>query len=268
MEAVALVASGQSLAVDVWTSLVARRIREWDFPLIPLERMGFRHDEDGFLTNDRLIPLPSGAEAQPFLETQSGVVYKLFDLRPNGSLGKKLSYEPNEDGAFELVPCDAVLSDTLDKITTLHDAGAHPSEIAGISHECDYLIVKQPLAQKPSYHQSTLAPEHREEFLKDRARAIENIRGVTCSGGGFRQTTGVIFVHDQPWLVADLHHRNIMRNHEGEPTIIDALIGPVSPAACKAVPELARAVGEARIWAKTGTRPQSNAFDMLDDADL
>lgn len=268
MEAVALVASRQPLQIDVWTSLLARRVRDWDFPLIPLDRMGFHHDEDGFLTNDILIPLPSGAEAQPFLDSRSGVVYKLFDLRANGALGKKLSYQRNEEGAYELVPCDAVLSDTLDKITVLHDSGAHPGEIVGLSHDADYLIIKQPFAQKPSYHQNTLAPEHREEFLKDRARAVENIRGVTCTGGGFRQTTGVIFVHDQPWLVADLHHRNIMRNHEGEPTIIDALIGPVSPAACKAVPELARAVDEARIWAKTGSRSQSNAFDVPDDAEL
>ena len=37
-----------------------------------------------------LTALPSGAEAIPYFDKEWGVVYKLFDLRVNGSLGKKI----------------------------------------------------------------------------------------------------------------------------------------------------------------------------------
>lgn len=56
-----------------------------------------------------LIALPSGAEASPYHDPQSNSVYKLFDLRPNESLGKKISLELNDQEEFKVVLKDAVL---------------------------------------------------------------------------------------------------------------------------------------------------------------
>lgn len=95
-----------------------------------------------------LIPLPSGAEASPYHDPQSNSVYKLFDLRPNGSLGKKISLELNDQQEFEVVLKDAVLRDTSEKIRILNDIGGHPTEIVGLSDNGDYLIAKQPLARR------------------------------------------------------------------------------------------------------------------------
>ena len=86
-----------------------------------------------------LVPLPSGAEASPYYDPDSNAVYKLFDLRPNGSLGKKISLEINEEQEFEVVLKDAVLRDTLEKLRILNDIGGHPTEIIGLSDNGNYL---------------------------------------------------------------------------------------------------------------------------------
>lgn len=268
LEATKLAPPGKPLSLDVWTALVARRIREWDFALIPLSRLGLSHDKDGFITSHYLSAMKSGAEASPYCDKELGVVYKLFDLRRNGALGKKITFERNESGEYELTPCDAVLMDTLEKIMVLHDAGAHPTEIVGLSDTGDYLVVKQPQACEQPYSAENLPAEFREQFERDRAVAIEDIRGVPCHCPGMRQTVVVCFVQGQPWLVADLHHRNIMRNHEGRPTIIDALIGPVTRSAYKQVASLARTVDEAKNWLVGGLRPLKPGFDEIDDDTL
>jgi hypothetical protein len=230
--------------------------------------MGLRHDDEGFIHSDHLIKLPGGAEAQPFCEADTGVVYKLFDLRENGSLGKKLRLARNEAGEYELLPCDAVLPDTLEKICALHEAGAHPTEIAGLSDDYRFLIVKQPLARRQPYHEDNAAPETREQFLHDRDAAISRVRGVICQAPGFRQTVAVIAAGSHTWLMADLHPRNIMCDHGGQPSIIDALIGPVPPAAVKALPALARAVAGAAEWCRTGIRPAFDPLGSVNDDEL
>ena len=59
-----------------------------------------------------------------------------------------------------------------------------------------------------------------------------------------------------------------MRDFAGRPTIIDALTGPVPPAACQALPALARAVTDAAAWSRTGQRPVHDPFGGVNDADL
>jgi hypothetical protein len=228
--------------------------------------MGLTHDAAGFLSSSRLIPMRSGAEAQPFCDHASGVVYKLFDLRRNGSLGKKLAFVQTADGDMELVSTDAVLEDTVNKLGILHETGAHSTELVGLSDDFRYLVAKQPLAFAQPYSDGAATSEIHTQFQADRNAAIEAMRGVVCIGSGLRQTAAVIAIQGAAWLVADLHERNIMRDHAGHPTIIDALVGPVSSMACKTLPALARAAAEAAEWSRTGIRPPRNGFgDVRDD---
>jgi hypothetical protein len=228
--------------------------------------MGLTHDGSGFLLSSRLMPMRSGAEAQPFCDQHTGVVYKLFDLRRNGSLGKKLAFVLTPEGEMELISADAVLADTVRKLSILHEAGAHSTELVGLSDDFCYLIAKQPLAVTQSYSEDSSSSECRSQFHSDRAAAIEAMRGVICIGTGLRQTAAVIAIGKEAWSVADLHERNIMRDQSDRPTIIDALIGPVSSMACNSLPALARAVVEATEWSLTGFRPVGNAFsDVCDD---
>ncbi|MCA1964441.1 MAG: hypothetical protein LDL31_10890, partial [Prosthecobacter sp.] len=138
----------QTFSPEAWAALVAARAREWAVPLIRLEGMGIHRDADGILCSSTLVPLKTGAEASPFMDPDWQVVYKLFPLHASGGLGKTFEIDKLPDGGgFEMTVRDAVLAETLEKLMLLHDAGAHPTEIAGIDDMGDYLVVKQPLAQ-------------------------------------------------------------------------------------------------------------------------
>lgn len=105
--------SRRTVSIDVWTDRFTGRLADQKIPLIDLGALGFLH-EDGFLSNALLHLLPSGAEASPFLDEENGVVYKLFDLRPGGAMGKKLRVQSRARG-FEIESTDARWSDMLDK---------------------------------------------------------------------------------------------------------------------------------------------------------
>lgn len=256
LEAAQLAPPGESLSPDVWDAAFARRSREWDLALIPLEKLGIYHDADGLMSSSGpLQALTSGAEACPYFDPDWKVVYKLFDLRANGSLGKKISLESNDEGEFEICVRDAVLKDTLEKLSVLNEAGAHPTEIVGLSDNGDYLIAKQPLAGAMV------------NFLEDRDIATCFIHGVNPEGTGLRQRVTVIWLNEQPWLVSDLHERNIMRDLDGHPTIIDALIGPVPLLALKQLAWLRDAVEDAQALRLGKPLPIRKKFDEGVDDD-
>lgn len=231
----------REVPIDVWTHEFLGRITELEVPLIDLDSLGIGHDE-GFLVSEFLRPLPSGAEASPFLDLDAGVVYKLFDLRPGGAMGKKLSFQSRSRG-FEIESRDARWADVLDKLIVLNYGGAHPTELVGVSSDGCYLIAKQPQAYPFK------------DFRTDLARAEAAMRGIVPVGGGLRGHLFVTFVDGTPWLVGDLHERNIMRDSAEEPTIIDALVGMVTPESRRDLPWLNAACEEAEVYRRTGKRP-------------
>ncbi|MBL9156295.1 MAG: hypothetical protein JNJ70_02400 [Verrucomicrobiales bacterium] len=243
----------RTVSIDVWTDRFTDGLTAQKIPLIDLESFGFRH-EDGFLTTSFLCPLPSGAEASPFLDTENGVVYKLFDLRPGGAMGKKLRFQTRSQG-FEIESTDARWSDMVDKFIVLNRGGGHPTELAGISADGGYLIAKQPQAFPF------------EDFRSDLAAAEAAMCGIVPIGGGLRQHLFVTEIDGIPWLVGDLHERNIMRDMNGQPTIIDALVGEVSLTARRELDWLDAACGEARVFRETGTRPP-RWDEAVDDGEL
>jgi hypothetical protein len=246
----------EPLQADVWATSFTRKANNWNVPLIPLEKLGILKDRDGFLTSHDLEALTSGAEAAPYYDKKNGVVYKLFDLRSNGSLGKKVIVERDDNGDFQLELADATLFDTLKKLSILNDAGALVSEIVGLSDFGDYLISKQPFANP------------REEYLGDREVSVHEIRGIVPIGSTFRRITAVTYINGSPWLVDDLHDRNIMRTAEDVPTIIDALIGSIPPLAIKELPWLEVAIGDAKFYRENDQIPLRKSFDDVDDNDL
>jgi len=247
---------GESLQADVWAASFTRGASSWDVPLISLEKLGIDRDRDGFLTSNELEPLTSGAEAAPYFDAKHGVVYKLFDLRENGSLGKKVVVERDSDGEFQIELADATLFDTLKKLTILNDAGALVSEIVGLSDSGDYLISKQPYANP------------REDFHEDREVSIHAIRGIVPVGSTFRRTTAITYINGSAWLVDDLHDRNIMRTAEDKPTIIDALTGNIPPLAIKELDWLKNAIADAKYYRENNQIPLRKPFDDVADDDL
>lgn len=215
LEAAQHTPSRESIPVDVWNAIFARKSKQKGVPLIPLERLGIHHDDDGMLTSDFLIGLPSGAEANPYRDDEWNVVYKFFFLGEGGSLGKKIALKEPETDHYEIQLLPARLIDTLEKLSVLNEAGGHPTEIVGLSSNADFLIAKQPLAFPLK------------DYQKDREIATRALGGIVPPFTNLTRQVAVFSLNSQSWLISDLHPRNIMRDREGNPTIIDALIGPV-----------------------------------------
>lgn len=254
-------APGESVSADVWDADFERRAKAGGVPLVPVELLGVSHTELGFtFPNEPSIEmLPSGAEAAPFLDKDRKIVYKLFDLRDNGSMGKKIRLESDDD-RFQICTEDARLTDTLEKLELLNAVGAHPTEIVGLSDDAHYLIVKQPMAD----HISS------ESFSSDRDRALRDIHGVVFGFPNFRSngTAAAIWGLNAPWLLGDLHERNIMRNNHGEPTIIDALVGRIDSSVLRQIRNLAIAVNDARCLRLDLPLPERQLFDDVNDDEL
>jgi hypothetical protein len=253
LEATQQSASGEPVSSDAWLAFVARQAAKREIPLIPLSALGIEHDEDGMRSSTLLSAFKPGAEASPYFDRDLGVVYKLFDLRVNGSLGKKIELVSDEEGHFDVQLHDAMLPDTLEKLSILNAAGAHPTEIVGLSDTGDYLIVKQPLAGPAK------------KYLVDRDAAVGHMRGVIPPVTGLRRMVAVIWVEEQPWLVSDLHPLNIMRDQHGLPTVIDALTGPVSAKAIGKLQWLREAVEDAQALREGRPLMKRKRFEDVDD---
>lgn len=258
LEATQLASSGEPLSLDDRFAAIAGLSRERDVPLIPLDLLVIDHDEDGLRSSSLLTELPSGAEAIPYFDKEWGVVYKLFDLRVDGSLGKRIELVRTVEGDFDLIPCDATLKGTLEKLAVLNEAGAHPTEIVGLSDSGDYLIAKQPWAYP------------RGDFEEDRQIAVSQIRGIIpeFTGRGLRHTVVVMWLEERAWLGGNLHERNIMRDQDGTPTIIDALIGRVPSAAMKELRWLRGATEDAQAIRENRPPVKRQRFEDVDDDSL
>lgn len=246
----------ESSEIDVWTAATLEKAALWEVPIVPLEALGIRRDDDGFLESDAMIALKTGAEACPYLDQKERVVYKLFDLRANGSMGKKVVMQRDDEGVLQAEIKEAVLHDILRKLSAINDGGGHPTEIVGLVDSFDHLLVKQPLA------------EPYENFEADRMEAMDRMCCVTPMGGTFRHNLAVFFTQEEPWLIGDLHKGNIMRDAEGNPTIIDALTGYLPPYVLKELPWLNMASNDAKIFRETGQPVLRSLFDGVDDDEL
>lgn len=92
------------------------------------------------------------------------------------------------------------------------------------------------------------------------------MEGVAPEFTNLRTRVWVIWLADQAWLVGDLHERNIMRDADGRPTIIDALIGPVPPLALRQLHWLREAVEDAEALRQGLPLKQRKGFgDVADD---
>jgi len=208
------------------------------------------------LVSKTMVPLKTGAEASPFMDREWQVVYKLFPLHATGGLGKTFEIERLDDNeGFEMTVRDAVLAETLEKLMILHEAGAHPTEIVGIDDQGDYLVVKQPLAQPYV------------DLEADRIAAIHRVRAVPCMAR-FRRNVWVLWLHGQAWIMSDLHPGNIMREPDGQPCIIDALLAPLPPVMIETDRLLRAAVHDARAWREDRPRTASDPFSLVSDDDL
>lgn len=237
-----------------------------------LEKLGFDRTDLGLIAPKTFLTLKYGAEAEPYLHRESGMVYKLFNLRITGALGKKLTIEEDGSEGFDIKQTDANLVETMEKIQVLHDMGAHPTEIVGLSDMGDFLVVKQQVAQTQNYNTrrnaSDLGIGDLKEFEIDSHEAILSIKAESIRRPGLRGKAVFSWLDGQPWLVSDLHPGNIMRNQQGEPTIIDALTGPVPPAVIRKLTWLEDEISYLKRWRQEGRKPERRSLLEEDQDEL
>lgn len=193
--------------------------------------------------------------ASAWVDRESGCGYKLFDLRKNGSLGTKLQPVINPPYELTIVQTDANVMDTLEKLYALHEAGACPTEIVGLSADGQFLIAKQPRCK--SY----------EDFERDTQLAVREMKAVTPKGT-FGMPVRVFWASGKGWFLGDLHKGNIRRLQTGEPTVIDALVCPIPELALKVSPHLLSAVNAARAYSERGIASNDDPFAGINDDDL
>lgn len=245
--------SGEQAPLDVWLSSVAGKGRRLGVPLIPLDTLGFDRDDTDFLFTTKLVRLQSGREAMAWLDPESHCVYKLFDTRPTATIGHKLYFQPEEEKC-RVCQEEATLDETLNKLCILHEAGACPTEIVGISDNCKYLIVKQPYCLM------------HEDLQEDREKTLEYIKAVPPTGS-FGPEVWVFWLR-QAWIISDLHKGNIRRFYDKTPTIIDALIAPIPDDILRSYPRIFKAAVNARSWRETGEKPSDDLFENISDDDF
>ena len=212
MELSRLASRRGSLLPDTWEGIFRERARQWEIPLVNLSDLGLTFDRDGLPSNSTLKGLKPGAEAEPYLDQEQNVVYKLFFANKDGSVGKKLHFRFGEDG-FDVTDVDAHWLDTVEKIKVLNAGGGLPTELVGFDSAGKYLIAKQPRAYRYL------------DFFKDLEAAEQAMCGVHPIGGELRGRTIISWVDGRPWAISDLHKGNIMRDSSELPVIIDALLG-------------------------------------------
>ena len=191
------------------------------------------------------------------------VVYKLFPLNAAGGVGKKVVLDQDEEGTPDLRPEEGVLFETIEKLTMLHEAGAHPTEIVALSDTGDYLIAKQPLA----FPMADTLEGCKAALAAQRDGALKAICAVTPRAP-LRRSVSVVWLNETAWLVSDLHVGNVMLDQRGTPTIIDALVGVVTPAAIRRVGWLRQAIEDAQALREGRIPAVRPEFGDGDDAEL
>lgn len=252
-------ASRESLPLDVWVDSFARKVSTLEVRLIRLQDLGFLEDGVEGMSSKYLGNIGLGREASAWADRTYGCVYKFFDLKLDSenraSMGLKLQIKDRPPNDVEVFQEAAVLEDILDKICILHEAGACPTEIIGLSEDGKYLIVKQPRCK--AY----------DDFHKDREQALKAIKGVAPKGS-FGNELWIIHADQKAWLLSDLHKGNIRRLPDGSATIIDALVGELPDYYLKHHPKLREAAEKAKVWTLGNAPPSDDPFQSIADDEL
>lgn len=231
-----------------------------EVPLIRLEDMGLCEEDVQEMRSDKLSYVGFGREATAWEDGRDSVVYKLFDLkmeeRHRATMGYKIDMQGMPPDEVEIVQMPAMLEDILDKICLLHEAGACPTEIAGLTEDGKYLVVKQPKCFPLN------------DFREDQHAAVKAMNAVSPKGSYRGNELWVFYASGRAWMLSDLHSKNIMRLRDGSPTVIDALIGPLQDYYLTMTPKLNEAVKRAKALANGEPVPSEDLYENIDDSEL
>jgi hypothetical protein len=205
------------LAEPRWAALGdAIRAFRATLPLVRLEDFGFDSEsDDPFESNTaRLHRIGGGVEALAFADAQRSV-YKFFLFREGGDVGATFAFARGDDGLLVARAVPGSYRRLFEKLRLTHIVGM-PTELLGITHE-GVLVAKQtygqPLPEKQDV--SGLDPDR---FIPIPSRFLR----------ADRDHPRLAFLDGEPWLVADTHDRNVVRDERGALRVIDLVAAPLA----------------------------------------
>lgn len=229
-----------------WSAL-GEAIREFRrlLPFVQLTAFGFEPSgEDIFETNTpRLVRIGGGVEALAF-EAPDASIYKFFFFREGGYIGSGFTYARDEHGLIHATAFPGSYRLLLEKLLIVAQIGV-PTEVVGISPE-GVLIVKQMLGEALPQGLDT------SKMLPPNLIVIPS-RFLRAD----RDHPRLLFLESDPWLVADLHARNMVRCVDGQIRVIDLVAGPLPPSITGSDPLLANWLARVRDDPTASALPSS-----------
>jgi hypothetical protein len=196
-------------------------------PLLALEDFGFPPEVEDLLAEagPRLRPISSGVEATAF-EAEDHSIYKFFMPRDNGRIGGSFAFYRGEEAALLAVASDGSYQAMLEKFDLILRLDGMPTEVLGVTRREGVLITKQTLGERLAEGADTSAVQP-PALIPLPARFLR----------AHRDHPRLFFRDGEPWLVADLHAKNLVRAADGRLRAIDLLAAPF-PAGLVAVEPL------------------------------
>jgi hypothetical protein len=196
-------------------------------PLVELADFGFAPEAEDLLAEcpSGLRPVSSGVEATAFESTHDHSIYKFFLPRADGRIGGTFVFSRSEDVALRAEAADGSYRAMLEKFDLILRLEGMPLEVVGVTRGEGILIVKQTLGERlgETADTSALQPAGLIPIPSRLLRAQ-------------RDHPRLFFVEGAPWLVADLHAKNLVRAADGRLRAIDLLAAPLPPALLAAEP--------------------------------
>lgn len=216
-------------ADPLWHELdeAARAFRQL-LPIVSLEDFGFPAEVEDLLAEcgSRLRPISSGVEATAF-EAADHSIYKFFMPRDDGRIGGTFEFRRGDEVALLAEASDGSYRAMLEKFDLIVRLGGMPTEVIGVTKHEGVLITKQTLGERLSEGADT-----------SRVQPAPLIPIPSRFLRAHRDHPRLYFVNDRPWLVADLHSKNLVRAQDHTLRAIDLLAAPFPPDLVAAEPLL------------------------------
>ncbi|MCW5548452.1 MAG: hypothetical protein KIT44_05765 [Opitutaceae bacterium] len=217
-------------ADPLWQELdAAARAFRATLPLLALEDFGFPPEVEDLLgeAGPHLRPISSGVEATAF-EAADHSIYKFFMPREDGRIGGTFAFHRGEETALLAVASDGTYRAMLEKFDLILRLDGMPTEVLGVTRREGILITKQTLGER--------LPENADTSRLQPAALIPIPARFLRA---HRDHPRLFFRDHEPWLVADLHAKNLVRAADGRHRAIDLLAAPLPRELVAAEPLLA-----------------------------
>ncbi len=221
-------------------------------PLFPLEAFGFPADSDDPFGegSPRLRRVGSGVEASAF-QSEDGSIYKFYLPREDGRIGGSFTFiRGNEEVAWIAEASLGSYRDLFEKLLLIMALRGMPTEIIAATPE-GVIVAKQPCGVRlpEDVDTSDLQPPL---LIPIPARFLR----------AHRDHPRLFFHHAAPWLVADLHAKNLVRAIDGTLRAIDLLAAPIPRHLIRSDPLLTDWIERVKL------DPHAGVLGAADDAEL